>query len=197
MGKPRTKRKPEPRSRFAHSPSQRSLAGERSGSLLRFSPVAAVIMAWASRKWTSGMGCGTLGNSRPRRATAPAASRSMPASMLAMVSVSTAMTVYSFSMNPTSASRETYSLMWRGGWWGAARHPGAHLVDALKDAHHHLLGELRALGQVGGLAEVVEGEGGGSRLGRRADDLRGLDLGETEIVQAAAETGHGGSLDGE
>ena len=74
---------------------------------------------------------------------------------------------------------------------------GAHLVDALKDADHHLLVELRALGQVGGLAEVVEGEGGGPRLGGRADDLRGLDLRESEIVQAGAEPGHGGGLDGE
>ena len=74
---------------------------------------------------------------------------------------------------------------------------GADLVDPLKDADHHLLVELRALGQVGGLAEVVEGEGGGPRLGGRADDLGGLDLCESEIVQAGAETGHGGGLDGE
>ena len=79
--------------------------------MLRSSPVAAVIMVWASRKWTSGMGRGTLGSSRPSTARAPAASRSTPVSIAAMTSVSTAITVNSFSMKPTSASRETYSLM--------------------------------------------------------------------------------------
>ena len=74
---------------------------------------------------------------------------------------------------------------------------GADLEDALEDADHDLLVELRALGQVGGLAEVVEGEGGGAELGGRADDLRCLDLGEAELAEPAPEPGHRGRLERE
>ena len=64
---------------------------------------------------------------------------------------------------------------------------GSDLVHALEHADHDLLVELRALGEVGGPPEVVEGEDVGAALGGRRDDLRGLDLGERERVEGRAE----------
>ena len=71
------------------------------------------------------------------------------------------------------------------------------LVDALEDADHHLLVELRALGQVRRAAEVVEREDVGAALGRRADDLRGVDLDEAARVERRTEPGDRGRADAE
>ena len=57
------------------------------------------------------------------------------------------------------------------------------LVDALEHADHHLLVELRALREVARPAEVVDAEHVGAGLGRRRDDLRGLDLDEARRVE--------------
>jgi hypothetical protein len=59
----------------------------------------------------------------------------------------------------------------------------SRLVDALEDADHRLLVELRALRQIRGSTEVVDGEDVGAALGRGGDDLRGLDLGEAQPVE--------------
>ena len=59
----------------------------------------------------------------------------------------------------------------------------ADLVHALEHADHHLLVELRALREVAGPAEVVDAEHVGAGLGRRRDDLRGLDLDEARRVE--------------
>ena len=56
----------------------------------------------------------------------------------------------------------------------------ADLEDALEDADHDLLVELRALRQVGRPAEVVDGEDVGPALGGRGDELRRLDLDEAQ-----------------
>jgi hypothetical protein len=73
----------------------------------------------------------------------------------------------------------------------------SHLVDTFEDADHRLLGELRALRQVSRPAEVVELEHVRAALGRRRDDLRRLDLDETEPVERGAVAGHrsGGDLE--
>ena len=63
----------------------------------------------------------------------------------------------------------------------------ADLVDPLEDADHLLLVELRALGEVRGPAEVVDGEDVGARLGGRLDELRRRDLGEAQVVERRAE----------
>ena len=63
----------------------------------------------------------------------------------------------------------------------------AGLVDALEDADHRLLVELRGLGQVGGPPEVVHAEHGGAGLGGRRYELRRLDLGEAQLVQRGPE----------
>ena len=62
--------------------------------------------------------------------------------------MSTAITSVWSSMKPNSASSETYSLRWRGVSCGSARKTGPDLEDALEDADHDLLVELRALRQV-------------------------------------------------
>ena len=59
---------------------------------------------------------------------------------------------------------------------GAEHRPD--LVDALEDADQLLLVELRALGEVRRPAEVVDLEDVGAALGRRLDELGGVDLGE-------------------
>ena len=68
----------------------------------------------------------------------------------------------------------------------------ADLVDPLEDADQLLLVELRALGEVGRPAEVVDREDVGARLGRRLDELRGLDLGEPETVEGVPEATQAG-----
>ena len=65
------------------------------------------------------------------------------------------------------------------------------LVHPLEDPDHHLLVELRALRQVRRAAEVVHREDVRTGLGRRAHDLRGVDLGEPEPVERPPEPGDG------
>ncbi len=55
---------------------------------------------------------------------------------------------------------------------------GSRFKDAFQRPHHHLLVELRALGEVGGLPEVVQLEDIGAALRCRADDLRRGDFSE-------------------
>src|SRR4051812_8661409 len=71
----------------------------------------------------------------------------------------------------------------------------AGLVNALEHTDHRLLVELRALRQVRLPAEVVEPEDVRAALGRRADDLRSRDLGETEAVERPPEARYGGRQD--
>ncbi len=66
------------------------------------------------------------------------------------------------------------------------------LVDPLEDADQLLLVELRALGEVRRPAEVVDREDVGAALGRGLDELRGVDLGEAEAVEGAAEAAQAG-----
>ena len=66
----------------------------------------------------------------------------------------------------------------------------ADLVDALEDADHDLLVELRALRQIGLPLEVLHGEDVRAALGRRGDQLRGLDFGEPQAVQRRPVAGH-------
>ena len=63
---------------------------------------------------------------------------------------------------------------------------GAGLEDALEYTDHRLLVELRALGEICGLTEVVEREHVRAALSREGDDLRGLDLGEAQSSQRPA-----------
>ena len=63
----------------------------------------------------------------------------------------------------------------------------AGLVDPLEDTDHHLLVELRGLGQVGRASEVVHPEHVGAGLGGRRHELRRLDLGKAEPVQRGPE----------
>ena len=67
-----------------------------------------------------------------------------------------------------------------------------HLVDALEDADHDLLVELRALRQVGALAEVVDGKDVGPALGGGGNKLGRLDFGKAAPVQRLAEGRHHG-----
>ena len=61
---------------------------------------------------------------------------------------------------------------------GFGAEDGADLEDAFEDADHDLLVELGALRQVGGAAEVVDGEDVGAALGGGGDELGRLDLGK-------------------
>src|SRR6266542_558269 len=61
-----------------------------------------------------------------------------------------------------------------------------HLEDALEDTDEDLLVELRALSEICGLTEVVHAEAVRATLGRRRDNLRGKDLGETLRAEALA-----------
>ena len=61
---------------------------------------------------------------------------------------------------------------------GFGAEDGADFEDAFEDADHDLFIELGALGQVGGAAEVVDGEDVGAALGGGGDELGGLDLGK-------------------
>jgi len=70
---------------------------------------------------------------------------------------------------------------------GAEDGPG--LVDALEDADHRLLVELRALREECVAAEVVDAEEVRAALGREGDDLRRLNLGEAEPVERVPERG--------
>lgn len=63
--------------------------------------------------------------------------------------------------------------------FGAKYRP--NLEHALEYADHHLLVELRALGEVGRPAEVVEREHVRSALGCRGNDLGRLDLREAAL----------------
>ena len=67
-----------------------------------------------------------------------------------------------------------------------------HLIDALMHSDHRLLVELRALGQVGVPAEVVDPKDVGASLGGGGHQLGGLDLHETQPVQVPSESGHRG-----
>jgi hypothetical protein len=66
----------------------------------------------------------------------------------------------------------------------------SHLEDALKDADHDLLVELRALRQEGRAAKVVELKDVGPALRGRGDDLGRLHFGEAAGVQRGPEAGH-------
>src|SRR5712692_7969556 len=66
----------------------------------------------------------------------------------------------------------------------------ADLEDALEDAHHDLLVELRALRQERGSPEVVHFEGTGSAFGSGNDDFGCLYLREIARRQRGAKTGH-------
>ena len=105
---------------------------------------------------------------------------------------STAMTVRWFSMKPRLCVERDVLVEVAGGVVRLGAEHRADLEDALEDADHRLLVELRALRQVGGLAEVVEGEDVRAALGGRADDLRRLDLHEAESLQSSTETRHRG-----
>ncbi len=61
----------------------------------------------------------------------------------------------------------------------------ADLVDPFEHTDHRLLVELRRLRQVRRSAEVVQREHVRAGLGRRTDDLRRLDLGETLTCRAS------------
>ncbi len=63
----------------------------------------------------------------------------------------------------------------------------ADLVDALEDAHHLLLVELRALRQEGRATEVVDLEDVGPGLGGGLHELRCLDLGVAGAVEGRPE----------
>ena len=65
----------------------------------------------------------------------------------------------------------------------------ADLVDPLEHPHHHLLVELRALGQEGAAAEPVDREHVGSALRGGGHDLRREDLREAELVEGRPEPG--------
>src|SRR5947209_10084943 len=63
----------------------------------------------------------------------------------------------------------------------------ADLEDALKDANHDLLVELRTLCQVGGPPKVVQLKDVGSALGCSSDNLRRLNLCKVACGQRGAE----------
>src|ERR1035437_7965313 len=71
------------------------------------------------------------------------------------------------------------------------------LIDPLEYTDQHLFVELRALGEVGVTPEVVDGEDVRARFGCRADELRRLDLGESQSVEGRPESGHRGRGDRE
>ncbi len=68
---------------------------------------------------------------------------------------------------------------------------GGDFENTFKNANHHLLVELRALGEEGFAAEIVEPENVRAAFGTGGDDFRRADFGETlaleEIAEAAAE----------
>ena len=66
---------------------------------------------------------------------------------------------------------------------------GADLVDTFEHADHHLLVELRALGEEGATTEPVDREHVGTALGRGGDDLRRVHLHEVRGVERGAEPG--------
>jgi hypothetical protein len=67
----------------------------------------------------------------------------------------------------------------------------AGLVDPFEYADHHLLVELRRLGEIGGAPEVVDGEHVGAGLRRHTDDLGCLDLGEALRIQCLSKPAQG------
>jgi len=66
---------------------------------------------------------------------------------------------------------------------------GYRLIHPLEDAHHHLLVELRALGEVGRPTKVVQLKDVGSALCGSAHDLWGLDLREVQGVERRPKAG--------